>query len=354
MSHHHRSSPLPSCLRPPSSSSAAANPNLTTCIYNTDVGLFALSWCRNRFGRSLHLHHHHHDLFRLRINSFPFFCNKQGSKKINLIAINKQATILWDLSGAKYGSGPEPESGFYITIVVDGEIILCIGDSVKQAHSKIAAALSNSQSPMILRREHVYGTKPYSTKAVIGGKEREISIECRLVKDPRLYVSIDDKRVLQIKHLKWKFRGSESVEIDGNYVQVSWDVYNWLFDERHRNHSEDGYALFMFTIFTQREEGSKKSQNLKSNCNGILSLPQIYNQQNSLGLGFEEKKMMKKKKKGGLLRRGGRSSSFSSFSSANSSSSCSSSVMEWADNEDDEFMDYPYSGFSLLVYAWRT
>lgn len=184
----------------------------------------------------------------------------------------------------------------------------------------------------------MYGARPYSTKALIGGKEREISIECKLVKDPRLYVTIDDKRVLQIKHLKWKFRGSETVEIDGNHVQISWDVYNWLFD---RNRGEDGYALFMFTVFTE----SKNSQNLKN-----LSMPQF---QNSFGLGFEEKKM-KKRKKGGLLRRGGRSSSFSSFSSANSSSSCSSSVMEWADNEDDEFMDYPYSGFSLQVYAWRS
>ncbi|KAI3467973.1 hypothetical protein Pfo_024636 [Paulownia fortunei] len=288
---------------------------------------------------------------------------KQGSKKLNLITINKAARIFWDFSRAKYGSGPEPLSGFYVAVVIDGEFVLLVGDSPKEAYSRTGATQKRQQAPMVLRREHVYGTKLYSTKVKIGGHERNISIDCRLGEDPRLYFSIDSKRVLQIKHLKWKFRGNESIEIDGTYVQVSWDVYNWLFNEHNRD--EDGYALFMFTIFHQKHSGFEQeddccsNRNIKSNnINGLLPWSPFHHQPQSFGsgFGFEEKKMKKKKKKGGagLLMRSGRSSSSSSLSSANSCSSCASSVMEWANSEDDEFMSLPYSGFSLLVYAWKS
>ncbi|KAI3454244.1 hypothetical protein Pfo_010907 [Paulownia fortunei] len=359
MSYQHRSSPIPSCFRRPS---ATTKPNLTTCLYNTDVGLFALSWSRSLFGRYLHLHYHYHASFHLHIKLFPWYYNKQGSKKLNLINIQKPAKVFWDLSSAKYGSGPEPQSGFYVAIVIDGEMVLLMGDSPKEAYLRTVATEKRFQAPMILRREHVYGTKLYSTKANIGGHERSISIECRLVGDPSLYFSIDNKRVLQIKHLKWKFRGNESIEIDGTYVQVSWDVYNWLFDGDHQHHHEDGYALFMFTIFHQKSGfgqeddccSGRNIHNRNNSSNEMLLWPQFHHQQHSFGFGFEEKKMKKKKGGAGLLRRSGRSSSSSSLSSANSSGSCSSSVMEWANSEEDELMKLPYSGFSLLVYAWKT
>ncbi|PIN24007.1 hypothetical protein CDL12_03250 [Handroanthus impetiginosus] len=362
----HRRFPTPiSCFshrRP----SATTNPYLTTCLYNTDVGLFALSWSRTLFGRSLHLHHMHHQhrqasTFHLHMRIKPFPYNKRrGSTKLNLINIHKPATIFWDLSSAKYGSGPEPLSGFYVAIVIDSEIILLVGESLEEAHSVIrstGAARNRFPSPMILRREHVRGTKLYSTMVSIGGHERNISIECRLVENPRLCFSIDNQRVLQIKHLKWKFRGNESIEIDGNCVQVSWDVYKLLFD-----HRDNGYALFMFTIFHQKSVGFgvQDDQDIQYNRNNNSKATSLWPQfQPSLGFEFglgDEKKLMKKNKGGaGLLRRSRRSSSFSSLSSANSSGSWTSSVMEWADStEEDQLMSLPNSGFSLLVYAWKT
>lgn len=337
--HRNYYSAFPSCFRRPIEVAATAlplpqppvavatNPNLATSLYNTHLGLFALTWSRNLFGRSFHIHFllnglsspHLSPSFHLHIKPFVFW-KKHGSKKLD-----NNVHIFWDLSKAKFGSGPEPRSGFYVAAIVNGEMVLLVGDLPKEAYSRTRAPKPDkySNSNMVLRREHVCGNKLYITKAKFGGKEREISIDCRIGEDPRLYFSVDNKRVLQIKHLKWKFRGNERIEVDGVGVVVSWDVYNWLFDD-----DEDGYALFMFKF----EKSSLDELN-----NGV----EMWSQQ-SCGFGFETK-MMKK----GVLRS---SSSSSSLSSA--SSSCSSSVMEWASTEENELKDP--SGFSLLVYAWKT
>ncbi|GJR19814.1 NADPH oxidase [Tanacetum coccineum] len=78
----------------------------------------------------------------------------------------------------------------------------------------------------ILRREHVAGIchKKYTTKATFRGKVHEICIDCTRVStrdDSRLCFSMDGKRVLVVKHLQWKFRGNERVEIDGVHIQVA-------------------------------------------------------------------------------------------------------------------------------------
>ncbi|CAN4076926.1 unnamed protein product [Withania somnifera] len=349
----HYYSPFPSCFRRPIEVAAvaahplcvrqppvAANPNLVTSLYNTQVGLFALTWSRNLFGRSFHIHYLLHDpdgvvdcnimiasphlsstttpSFHVHMKPFVFW-KKQGSKMLD-----NDVSIFWDLSKAKFGSGLEPRSGFYITVIVNEEMVLLVGDLPKEAYSRTRARMpeKNPNPNMVLRREHVCGNKLYATTANFGGKEREISIDCRIGEEPKLYFSVDNKRVLRIKHLKWKFRGNERIEVDGVPVLVSWDVYNWLFDD-----DEDGYALFMFKF----EKSSFDDQ--------FNSGVQIWSQQ-SCGFGFETK-MMKK----GVLR----SSSSSSLSSA--SSSCSS-VMEWASMEENELKDP--SGFSLLVYAWKS
>ncbi|XP_004244888.1 uncharacterized protein [Solanum lycopersicum] len=305
----------------------ATYPNLATSLYNTHLGLFALTWSRNLFGRSFHIHFllnglsspHLSPSFQLHIKPFVFW-KKHGSNKLH-----NNVHIFWDFSKAKFGSGPEPRSGFYMAATVNGEMVLLVGDLLKEAYSRTRARNKYMNMNMVLRREHVYcGNKLYITKAKFGGKEREISIDCRIGEDPRLYFSVDNKRVLQIKHLRWKFRGNERIEVDGVGVAVSWDVYNWLFDD-----DEDGYALYMFKF-------EKSSLDEEQFNNSMWS-------QQSCGFGFETK-MMKK----GVLR----SSSSSSSSLSSASSSCSSSVMEWASTEENEMKDP--TGFSLLVYAWKT
>lgn len=185
------------------------------------------------------------------------------------------------------------------------------------------------------------GNRIYSTKARFGGKSREISIDCRVNEDAKLCFSVDKIRVLEIKRLKWKFRGNEKIEVDGVPIQVSWDVHNWLF---HRDLS-DGHALFMFKFENcgaDNQEGEEEKH--FDEKNGIVLWEQ--NSGNFSMSGTEWKKM----KKNSFLR-SARSSSSSSISMSSASSACSSSVMEWASTEETELSST--SGFSLMVYAWK-
>ncbi|GAB2284948.1 hypothetical protein Dimus_019403 [Dionaea muscipula] len=369
-------SPLPPCLRPagnhrpslpppPRPAAAAANPNLTTSLYHTHLGLFILTWSTNLFGRSLRLHllpdHHPSDhslipslhssspSFHLSLKPF-FFWNKSGSRPLPSSPgpHHQRVTIFWDLTRAKFGSGPEPESGFYIAVVADGEMTLLVGDSEKAAYLKTKAKPGRRKNQaLVVRREHVFGSRFYSTKTNFGDKMREISIECNPNSDdPKLCIGFDRQRVLQVKHLKWKFRGNERIEVDGHPIQLSWDVYNWLFEDEN----DEGYALFTFrfekkALFEEEDEEEDaiaEAQGRRGSGSGTYLSQRMFWSNDSCGLNFERKKMKKK-----LLMKT-RSSSSSSLSSA--SSGCSS-VMEWESVEENELKGPP--GFSLLVYAWK-
>lgn len=350
------SSPFPSCFfpsattddpqapPPPPPPPISGNPNLTTCLYHTDAALFSLTWSRSFLGRSLHLTLLHHAFnsppplstpsFHLDIKPFVFW-KKHGSKKLS-----PTVRVFWDLSRAKFGSVTEPQSGFFVAVVVDGELTLLVGDLAKEAHAKTKSEPSGRNGypdqALVLKREHVIAKRIFTTRARFGGKTREIQINCGQDDCSKLVFSVDGEKVLQIRRLKWKFRGNERVDVDGVNVQISWDVYNWLFD----HHNDDSHAVFMFRF--EEEEGGEEDQdensgNKSGNGMALWAQQQIW----SLGLsGIEWRKMGKSL-----------SSSSVSMSSAGSSGG-SSSVMEWANVEDSELTAGP-SGFSLMVYAWR-
>lgn len=264
---------------------------------------------------------------------------------------------------------------------------------------KEPAAAEIRNQVMVLRREHVYGNKKrlyYATRANIGGGQQEVdvSIDYRVIGgdgDATLYFSIDNKRVLQVKHLKWKFRGNQRIEVDDGIppVQVSWDVYNWLFVQHDDHELTNGYALFMFKFekkpgggggdLITKEEGEDDGEKapphhrhhhdydyydfFTNSSSGSLKKNEAEKnklQQDCGGLnliGFETNKRKKKKTtttmmKKGFKLRSGRSWSSSSVSSASSSSTSTSSVMEWASAEENELKGGP-CGFSLVVYAWN-
>ncbi|XWS17854.1 hypothetical protein CRYUN_Cryun33cG0104100 [Craigia yunnanensis] len=368
---HHHSSSFPFCFRPsvtadnnhvappPPPPQTSGKTNLATSLYHTNLGLFSLTWSRTFLGRSLRLHLHpssHYSPstslsfstlhFHLHIKPFIFW-NKQGYRKLSS-AMFPNVQVFWDLSRAKFGSGPEPDSGFYIAVVVDGEMTLLVGDSTKEAYARTRAKKQGRIQALVLRREHVFGNKVYNTKARFGGKSREISIDCRVNEDAKLCFSVDNKRVLQIKRLKWKFRGSERIEVDGVSIQVSWDVYNWLFDQDLSN----GHAVFMFKFENEgseileeyhQQDGAEELVGPFNEKNGVV----LWQQSScSFGMNAIEWKKMRKS-----LLRTARSSSFSSISMSSASSGGSSSVMEWASVEESE-LSAP-TGFSLLVYAWK-
>ncbi|KAJ7966240.1 Plant protein of unknown function (DUF868) [Quillaja saponaria] len=345
------STPFPSCFRPsttagddhhsppppvpPPPPPLPTNPNLTTYLYETELGLFSLTWSRSILGRSLHvqLHQHHHPFdspsvspasFHLHIKSLIFW-KKNGFKRLS-----PNTHIFWNLSKAKFGSGPEPQSGFYVAVVVDKEMTFLIGDSVNDAYAKTKAQKPKNSQFLVHKREHVIANKIYTTRAKFGGKLRDIQIDCGYNDDTRLCFSVDNKRVLQIKRLKWKFRGNERVEVDGVPIHISWDVYNWLFGRENN----DGHAVFMFKF-----EQDEVEQHGKEVDDKILM--KLLTQQNWNLQGAREWKKM------------GNSLSLSSVSMSSSAGSFggSSSVMEWKSTEENELVG-PI-GFSLQVYAWK-
>ena len=169
------------------------------------------------------------------------FSKMKGSKVMELDGGN--VDIIWDLSSAKFGAGPEPVEGFHVALVYDLEPVLVLGDQCTQEHRVLSDA-SHSDAVMIARKEHIYAKKVYSAKArfVDIGQFHQISIECDTagVRDPSLEIRIDKKKVLQVKRLAWKFRGNQTIYVDGLPVEVLWDVHDWLFT------SSSGCAVFLF------------------------------------------------------------------------------------------------------------
>ncbi|KAK7260929.1 hypothetical protein RIF29_27230 [Crotalaria pallida] len=305
--------PPPSSPPPPPLSS---NPNLTTYIYHTNAGFVSLTWSRSILGRSLHVHLHHSSIsFNLLIKPF-IFLKKRGTKKIS-----NNARIFWNLSRASFGSGPEPRSGFYVALVVDNALTLL----QQQEQQKV-----------------------YNTRARFGGKVREIEISCETENNndsdnnSRLLFCVEGERVLIVESLKWKFRGSERVEVDGVNVLISWDVHDWVFNQNSNNNNRDGGghddAVFMLKfeeneVCFEEERGSLVNDAWRKSIMG------------SCEFGSSVKTA------------GGKSSSSSSsvsvsVSSSSAAGSCgrSSSMMEWSSVEENELVGHVV-GFTLPIHA---
>lgn len=178
------------------------------------------------------------------------FSKKKGSKSFEVNS--SKLEVFWDLSLAKFGSGLEPTDGYYIAVVCKGEMVLVIGDLKKEAFQKTGANFSLSSAIFISKREHIYGKKVFGTKAQFcdNGQIHDLRIECDMNSsdDPCLLVRVDAKTVMQIKHLKWKFRGNHTILIDGLPVEVFWDVHNWFFGQSLGN------AVFMFQTSSSAEK----------------------------------------------------------------------------------------------------
>ena len=54
--------------------------------------------------------------------------------------------------------------------------------------------------------------------------------------------------MMQVKRLRWKFRGNHTILVDGLPVEVFWDVHNWLFG------NPMGNAIFMFQTCLSAEK----------------------------------------------------------------------------------------------------
>ena len=231
-----------------SSSTARTAQNLVTCLYQCRLRgkwcLITITWTKNLMGQGLSVgidDSSNQCLCKVDIKPW-LFSKRKGCK--NLEVDSSKIDMYWDLSSAKFGSGPEPLEGFYLAVVFNQELVLLLGDLKKEACKKINPPLGPSSAIFIAKREHLFGKKLYYAKAQFcdKGQIHNIMIECDTVgvTDPCLLIRIDSKMVMQVKRLQWKFRGNNTILVDGLPVEVFWDVHNWLFG------NAIGNAVFMF------------------------------------------------------------------------------------------------------------
>lgn len=141
--------------------------------------------------------------------------------------------VFWDYAAARYGagSGPEPTSGFYVAVVADAEFVLLLGDLSRGYVDRLHGGIPIAGSRMALRRERFVGCGRWSTRArfLESGEEHEIGVAL-LDGDAEAWVTVDGRKVVQLRRLRWNFRGCHTIFLDGGApVDVTWDLHGWLF-----------------------------------------------------------------------------------------------------------------------------
>ncbi|KAL9248029.1 hypothetical protein vseg_021394 [Gypsophila vaccaria] len=230
--------------------------NLVTCVYQCRFKgrscHITVTWSKNLMGQGLSVgidDSFNQCLCKLDIKPW-LFSKRKGSKSVDVESSN--IDIFWDLCSAKFGSSPEPLEGFYLAIVCDKHMILLLGDMRKDAFKKTSATPVPITASFVAKREHVYGKKCFYTRAKFtdSGPVHDLMIECDTVgiNDPCLIVRVDTKNLMQVKRLRWKFRGNHTILVDGIPVEVFWDVHSWLFG------TSPGSAVFMFRTSLSAEK----------------------------------------------------------------------------------------------------
>ncbi|KAJ1288983.1 hypothetical protein BS78_02G130800 [Paspalum vaginatum] len=161
-------------------------------------------------------------------------------------------SIYWDTAEAKYppSGAPEPSRDYYLAVVADGELALLLGgggDAERDLGRRFAAA---PRRALLSRREQVrgpfappaYSTAPAAAQLVHttrcrfrdDGAEHEVTVACRGdewgARDGEVAVSVDGKKVVEARRVKWNFRGNRTAVLgDGAVVEVMWDVHDWWF-----------------------------------------------------------------------------------------------------------------------------
>ncbi|XP_021292971.1 uncharacterized protein LOC110423149 [Herrania umbratica] len=226
-------------------------------VYRTKLAgqcrLITVTWCRNLLLHGLSVSVQGPDgdeHYRCKVELKPwYFWRKQGSK--HFIVDGRTVDVVWDLKAAKFNGETEPRSDYYVAIICEDEVVLLLGDQKKDAYRKTGCRPSLIEPMLVSRREHIFGKRKFSTRVKFNDKGtfHDISVECNNsissnsssdAFDPVLEIRVDGKLAIQVKHLQWKFRGNESINVGKSGVEVFWDVHDWLFGSGPR------HGLFIF------------------------------------------------------------------------------------------------------------
>ncbi|KAI3439423.1 uncharacterized protein J3R85_004848 [Psidium guajava] len=236
-----------------SSSLARSSPqNSVTCIYKSKVRgrpcLITVTWTKTLVGQgltvSILVDDHGGDppsssrsLCRVEIKPWLLISKHRGCRKAPLSSsVSSTLDVHWDLSHAKFGAAPEPVQDYYVAVKDDRDVVLLLGDMEKEANKKLAGLGWDCDNAVLVgKRENVFGKKSYCTRAQFldKGQAHSVVIECDqgggALAEPCLVIRIDDRDVVRVRRLRWKFRGNCTIDVDGTGVEVLWDVHNWLF-----------------------------------------------------------------------------------------------------------------------------
>ncbi|GAV63040.1 LOW QUALITY PROTEIN: PP2C domain-containing protein/DUF868 domain-containing protein, partial [Cephalotus follicularis] len=213
-----------------------------------------ITWCKNLLlhGLSVSLQGPDGDNpHQCKIELKPwYFWRKHGSK--HFIVDGCKVDVVWDLKAAKFSGETEPLSDYYVAIVCDEEVVLVLGDLKKDAYRRTGCRPSLIEPMLVSRKEHVFGKKKFSTRIKLQekGTFHDISIVFNNSVsnssnsfdgiDPALEIRVDGHLAVLVKHLQWKFRGNEFINVSKHKVEVYWDVHDWLFGPGPR------HGLFIF------------------------------------------------------------------------------------------------------------
>lgn len=228
--------------------------NVVTCVYKCKLFdqscLVTVVWSRNLMGRCLSVEiddSNHQPLCKFDVKP-SLFSKRKGSKFLE--TNSSKIDLFWDFSGAKFGAGPEPLEDFYLALLCKEEMVFLIGDLRQEAFNKTNASPGRINSIFVSKKEHIFGKRVFCTRAQFcdNGPFHSLCIEFdHNSTDPCLMIRVDTKTAIKIKRLQWKFRGNDTVCIDGLPVEVFYDVHNWLF-------GDSGSAVFMFQTSLSAEK----------------------------------------------------------------------------------------------------
>ncbi|KAG8387532.1 hypothetical protein BUALT_Bualt02G0030800 [Buddleja alternifolia] len=228
--------------------------NAVVCLYKTTLSshkhiLVTLTWSKNTLSQGLNISFNDDPSTAVKLSTNSrLFRKLKGTKTLE--SHNTNIEVFYDLSTARYETGPEPVDGFYVFVTFDSEIGLIIGDLAHEVTmKKLKPGSKMAKFSLISRQEHFSGNSSlYSTKARFcdSGNPHDIIIryggENEGLKYPALSVCIDKKTVIRVKRLQWNFRGNQTIFLDGLLVDLMWDVHDWFYN----NPSGPGLAVFMF------------------------------------------------------------------------------------------------------------
>jgi hypothetical protein len=245
---------MPSCFS--GENKGKTTENLVASTYQTKIGGrsrdITVTWCKNVMGQGLCVAVGgplaSSIVCKVEIKPWNFW-RKHGSWKRSDIIYGNRIEVFWNLRSAKFVAGPEPERGFYVAVVYNGEMVLLLGDMEEEAYRKTKFR-SSPRAVLVSREEHILGKECFATVARFGDGERshEVSVECQTKRagDSALVISVDRELAVEVKHLLWKFRGNGTIYVDGVPVQILWDMHDWLFNPGLGHH-----ALFVFKSMLQ-------------------------------------------------------------------------------------------------------